>query len=127
MAYQLVRYCQDDELIYSRSVAARLAQMTLELLSLCERQGLIQARTMVGGEKGYSVADIHRLVRIRRLRDDLGLSLPGVEVVLHMRRQVLDLKAEMDELEARVARREQELVDEIRRLRSRLADPVARR
>jgi MerR family transcriptional regulator/heat shock protein HspR len=124
MAYQLVRYSQDNELIYSRSVAARLAQMTLELLSLCERQGLIRTRTMVGGEEGYSAADIHRLARIRRLRDDLDLSLPGVEVVLHMRRQVLDLRAQMDELEKRMARREQELASEIRRLHSLLADPV---
>jgi len=121
MTYQLVRYSQDDELIYSRSVAARLAQMTLDLLSLCERQGLIRTRTAVGGQEGYSVADIHRLVRIRRLRDDLGLSLPGVEVVLHMRRQVLDLQAQMDELEERMARREQELMQEIRRLRAALS------
>jgi hypothetical protein len=59
MAYQLVRYSQGRDLIYSRSVAVQLAQMTVELLSLCERQGLIQARTMPGGGEGYSVADIH--------------------------------------------------------------------
>jgi DNA-binding transcriptional MerR regulator len=98
--------------------------MTLALLSLCEREGLIQTRTMAGGVEGYSVADIQRLVRIRRLRDDLGLSLPAVEVVLHMRRQVLDLRAQMDELEARQARREQALADEIRWLRSRLAEQI---
>ena len=117
MVYQLVRYSKDDELIYSRSVAARLAQMTLERLSLCERQGLIQTRVMAGGVEGYNVADIHRLVRIRRLRDDLGLGLPAVEIVLRMRRQVLDLRAQIDEMEERMARREQELVEEIRRLR----------
>jgi DNA-binding transcriptional MerR regulator len=118
MAYQIVRYSQENELIYCRPVAAQLAQMTLELLSLCERQGLIQTRTMAGGVEGYSVADIRRLVRIRRLRDDLGLSLPAVEVVLHMRRQILDLRAQMHEMEERMARREQELVQEIRQLRS---------
>jgi DNA-binding transcriptional MerR regulator len=122
MAYQIVRYSQENELIYCRPVAAQLAQMTLELLSLCERQGLVQTRTMAGGVEGYSVADIHRLARIRRLRDDLSLSLPAVEVVLHMRRQVLDLRAQLDELEARMARREQELTNEIRRLRRRLAE-----
>ena len=127
MTYQLVRYSRENELIYSRSVAAQLAQMTMALLSLCERQGLVRTRTMAGGVEGYSVADIHRLVRIRRLRDDLGLSLPAVEVVFHMRRQVLDLRAQMDELEARMARREQELVQEIRRLRSRLAALTAHR
>ena len=82
MAYQLVRFSRENELIYSRPVAARLAQITLELLSLCERQGLIRTRTIVGGGEGYSTADIQQLVRIRRLRDDLGLSLPAVEVVL---------------------------------------------
>jgi DNA-binding transcriptional MerR regulator len=126
MAYQLVRYNQNDEWLYPRPVAAHLAQVTLELLNLCEREGMVHAQSLASGREGYGVAEIQRLVRIRRLRDDLGLSLPAVEVVLHMRRQVLDLRAELDEMEAQMARREQALRDEIRRLRGRLAEPIER-
>jgi DNA-binding transcriptional MerR regulator len=101
--------------------------MTLALLSLCEREGIIQTRTMIGGGKGYNVADIRRLVRIRRLRDDLGLDLPAVEIVLNLRQQVLDLTAQVDEMEVQMVRREQELLDEIRQLRNRLAGQVESR
>jgi len=124
MTYQLVRRSEDEKGIYTRSVAAQLSQITLELLTLCEREGVIRTRTTLGGSEGYREADIRRLVRIRRLRDDLGLGLPAIDIVLNMRQQVLDLMAQMDELQARMARREQELVQEIRRLRSRLAEPI---
>jgi hypothetical protein len=41
-----------------------------------------------------------------------------------MRQQVIDLLTEMDEIELRMAQREQELVNEINVLRRRLAEEV---
>jgi DNA-binding transcriptional MerR regulator len=77
---------------------------------------------MVGGGEGYSPADIRQLLRIRRLQEDLGLDLPAVEVVLHMRRQMLDLLAQLDDVERRKRQRERELLAEIQRLRRYLAE-----
>ena len=127
MVYRLVIRSHDDEPIYSRPVAAQLAQVSLNFLRLCERENLIQVRVMTGGREGYSVADIRRLTRIYRLREDLGLDLPCVEVVLNLRRQVLELMSQVDEMERQMARREQELMDEIRQLRRRLAKETGRR
>ena len=121
MSYKLAIRSRDDEPAYTRLVAAQMAQVSLHFLCLCEEESLIQVQGMAGGGQGYSVADIRHLVRIRRLHEDVGLDLPAVEVTLNLRRQVLDLMAQIEELERRMAQREQELLDEIGRLRRRLA------
>ena len=121
MSYKLTIRSRDDEPVYTRLVAAQLAQVSLDFLCLCEKEGLIQLQGRTGGGQGYSVADIRHLVRIYRLHEDVGLDLPAVEVTLNLRRQVLDLMAQIEELERRMAQREQELLDEIGWLRRRLA------
>lgn len=122
MTYKLIIRSRHEEPIYTRQVAAQLAQVSIELLCFCEEENLIQAQVMAGGGQGYSVADIRHLARIRRLHEDLELDLPAVEVTLSLRQRVLDLLAQLDEMERRHARREQELMDEIRQLRRRLAE-----
>lgn len=121
MTYRLVIRSRDEEPVYTRPVAAQLAQVSIEFLRLCEEENLIQVQVMAGGGQGYSVAHIRHLARIRRLHEDLELDLPAVEVVISLRRRVLDLMTQMDEVERRAAQREQELIDEIRLLRRRLA------
>ena len=49
-------------------------------------------------EEPLTEIDLVTLRRVRRLRDDLGVNLAGVEVILHMRRQIEDLQAEVDRL-----------------------------
>ena len=121
MSYKLTIRSRDDQPVYTRLVAAQLAQVSLDFLCLCEEEGLIQVQGMAGGGQGYSVAGIRHLVLIQRLHEDVGLDLPAVEVTLNLRRQVLDLMAQIEELERRMAQREQELLDEIGELRRRLA------
>lgn len=122
MARNLIIRSRRDEPIYTRSVAAELARISEEFLRACEQERLIRTRVMTGGGQGYSAADVRRLARIRRLREDLELDLPAVEVVLHMRRRVLDLLQEMDEMERYMRQREQELLAEIQQLRRHLAE-----
>ena len=122
MTYKLIIRSRHEEPIYTRQVAAQLAQVSIEFLCFCEEENLIQAQVIAGGGQGYSVADIRHLARIRRLHEDLELDLPAVEVTLRLRQRVLDLLAQLDEMERRHARREQELMDEIRQLRRRLAE-----
>ncbi len=121
MTYTLIIRSRDEEPAYTRPVAAQLAQVSIEFLYLCEEENLIQSQVMPGGGQAYSLADIRHLARIRRLREDLGLDLPAVEVVTNLRRRVLDLMAQMDEMERRAAQREQELMDQVQQLRRRLA------
>ncbi len=110
----------DDEILYEREIARQLARISADLLRQCEAEQLVQPRRRNGD--GYTAADIQELARIRRLRDDLGLNLDAIEVVLHMRRQMLDLQTELARMRQQMARREQELLAEMQALRRRLAD-----
>ncbi len=106
-------------LLFTRTVAAQLARVSLDFLERLEAEALIQPRELEGGEKGYAPEDISRLSRMRRLHDTLGLDLAGLEVVLHLRDRLTALLAQVEEMEARFARREQELLQEIEELRRR--------
>lgn len=120
--YLILRSEDEKERIYSRSMAAQLARVTLDFLEACERAELIRAGRMPGGGRGYTTADVRHLARIRRLRQDLGLDLAAVEVVLHMRERIVEMLREMEAIEAHMVRRERDLQREIQRLRRRLAE-----
>ena len=106
-------------LIFTRTVAAQLARVSLEFLDRLEAKDLMQPRELEGGGSGYTPEDIQRLSRIRRLHDTLGLDLVAVEVVLRLREQVVDMLAQMEDMEKRFNRREQDLVKELNELRRR--------
>lgn len=122
MADYLIIRSPDENRIFTRDVAARLARITLDFLEQCEREELIRAERMMGGGKGYTPAEIQEMARIRRLQDDLGLEFPAVEVVVRMRRRMVNLLAEMEMLEQQMWQREEELRYEIQRLRHQLAE-----
>lgn len=42
--------------------------------------------------------DLRELRRVRRLQD-LGINLPGIEAIIHMRQQILALRAELDRVQ----------------------------
>lgn len=106
-------------LLFTRPVAAQLARVSLEFLERLEAEALIQPRGLAGGEPGYAPEDISRMARLRRLHETLGLDLPALEVVLHLRERLASVLTQMEEMEARFARREQELLREIDELRRR--------
>jgi len=112
--------------LFTRPIASQLARITLEFLSVLEDERLIRPRAMVQGEQGYSAEDITQITRIRRLHQDLGLDLGAVEIVLNMRRQILDLLGRMEAMERRLAERERTLLAEIQDLRRRLGVKVER-
>jgi MerR family transcriptional regulator/heat shock protein HspR len=56
-----------------------------------ERLGLVSP----AGDRRWSDRDVDRVLRIRRLVDDLGVNLAGAEVILHMREQVIRLRREL--------------------------------
>lgn len=124
MAHQLIIHSGEEEPLYTRSVAARMARITLDFLRRCEREQFVQPRPLPGGGAGYTAADIRRLARVRRLRYSLGLNLPAVEVVLHLRRQVIELQTHLAQVETEMEQREQMRLREIQELRRRLAHEV---
>lgn len=124
MSNQSIISSGQDEPLYPRPVAAQLARVSLDFLRRCERENLVQPRTLPGGDVGYTAADIRRLARVRRLRYSLELDMPAVEVVLHLRRQVVELQTYLDQLELEMERREQEWLREVQELRRQLAQEL---
>ncbi len=106
-------------IIFTRTVAAQLARVSLDFLDRLEAEELLQPLELEGGDRGYTPEDIGRLCRIRRLHDTLGLDLAAVEVILRLRERVSFLLTQMEEMEGRYARREQELLRELDDLRRR--------
>ncbi|GAB4427042.1 MAG: hypothetical protein OHK0015_08510 [Chloroflexi bacterium OHK40] len=81
---------------YTIRVAAQLAGLHEQSLRLYERRGLIRPARSKGNIRRYSDADIEQIRFIKRLVDDLGVNLAGVEVIIQLRRQILDLRAELE-------------------------------
>jgi MerR family transcriptional regulator, heat shock protein HspR len=86
-----------DEPRYAISVVAARSGVRKGTLRRYEDWGLLEpARS--GRRRLYSEADIERVMRIRRLVDDLGINLAGAAAVLHLRQQVIALQREMQTL-----------------------------
>ncbi len=121
MKYKLIVRPKDDTPAYTYQTAADMARISTDFLRQLEEEELILPKWMSGGLRGFSAADLDELARIRRLREDLELDLPAVEIVLHMRQQVLGMITQIDEMEQWFTHREAELLQEIHQLRHRLA------
>lgn len=88
-----------DKPLYVISVAAELVDMHPQTLRLYERKGLIEPSRSAGKTRLYSQRDIDQLREIRRLTQELGVNLAGVEEIIKLRRK-LDLL--QDSMEGRI-------------------------
>ena len=91
---------------YMISVAAELAGLHPQTLRMYEARGLVRPARTPGGTRLYSENDVSRLKLIQRLTGEVGLNLAGVE-------HVLRLEDELRRMQARMARLERDLRDEI--------------
>ncbi len=90
-----------DRPVYVISVAAELVEMHPQTLRLYERKGLIKPRRSAGKTRLYSERDIERLREIRRLTQELGVNLAGVEEIMRLREE---LEALQNRFESEIAR-----------------------
>ncbi len=68
---------------YRRSDVARELHISVRTLRRYEAFGLVQP-VQAGGQWLYRAEDLARLRKIRRLTEDLGVNLAGVEIILHL-------------------------------------------
>lgn len=80
---------------YARSAVATRVGLHVQTIRRYEEYGLVLPHRTNGGYPLYSDQDIDELQRIRRLTNDLGVNLPGVAAILHLRRQVVSLQQEV--------------------------------
>ncbi|HLH79158.1 MAG TPA: MerR family transcriptional regulator [Chthonomonas sp.] len=91
-----------NEPVYMIGVVAELTNMHAQTIRLYERLGLIKP-VRRNKNRLYSQADVERLLQIRRLTQDMGVNLAGVEVILDLLNRLEQVTAERDALYKRAA------------------------
>jgi MerR family transcriptional regulator/heat shock protein HspR len=86
---------QDPPRYYRLSAAATLAGISDRRLRVFIRYGLIRPARFEGRQMFFGDEEIIRLRRIRRLSDDLGLNLAGIEVTLRLLDRLERVRADL--------------------------------
>jgi MerR family transcriptional regulator, heat shock protein HspR len=84
--------------VYDGKMTVTLTGVTVACLTRYERAHILTP-TRIGRRRMYRAADLARIRRASRLEHDLGINLPGVDVILR-------LTEEMSELQRRLAQYE---------------------
>ena len=104
-----------EEHVYFISVAARMLGMHPQTLRKYERLGLVQPSRTIGSMRLYSRDELARLKVIKRLVDDGGVNLAGVQRLLSVAEALQRIRALMRDqsLSARDARRLGQEMDDL--------------
>jgi MerR family transcriptional regulator/heat shock protein HspR len=89
---------------YVISIAARMLGVQTHTLRYYERIGIIEPSRSKGNIRLYSESDISYVRQLKKLMDDLGVNLAGVEVILRMGQRMNAMKRRIELLEAEVRR-----------------------
>ena len=84
--------------LYMIGVVAEMLKIHPQTLRMYEKKGLIQPGRTVGKTRMYSAEDVEEVARLVRLTRDLGVNLAGVEIILKMRRRMIEMQVEMENL-----------------------------
>ena len=82
---------------YVISIAAKMLNMQTYTLRYYEKVGIIEPRRSRGNVRLYSDRDIALLQRVRILVEDMGVNLPGVEVILRMMQRMGEMQQQLEE------------------------------
>ena len=103
--------------VYMISVAAELAGMQPQTLRIYETRGLITPKRSPKNTRLYSQEDVERLRRIQELTGELGMNLAGVERVFELEAEIERMRRRMRNLERHALRVQEELQNEVERVR----------
>ena len=87
--------------------AARLG-CSLDFIEALEREGLIDVKRTLDDVPVISAAGVERVRFITFLTEELEVNLPGAEVILHMREDMIAMQRQFEEIL-------ESLVDEVKR------------
>lgn len=88
--------------LYTIGVVADMLKVHPQTLRVYERKGLLRPGRTEGRTRIYSQEDVEELARVLRLTRDLGVNLAGVEIILRMRRRMVELQKQIEDLLAYV-------------------------
>ena len=88
--------------LYMIGVVAEMLKVHPQTLRFYEKKGLIQPSRTEGRTRMYSADDVEDIARLLRLTRDLGVNLAGAEIVIKMRRRMVDMQKQIEDLLAYV-------------------------
>lgn len=88
--------------LYMIGVVAEMLKVHPQTLRLYEKKGLIRPSRTEGKTRMYSPEDVEEIARLLRLTRDLGVNLAGIEIILKMRRRMVEMQKQIEELLAYV-------------------------
>src|SRR5213595_3001401 len=112
--------------VYMISVAAELAGMHPQTLRIYEARGLVTPKRSAGKTRLYSQEDVDRLRRIQELTSEMGMNLAGVEKVFELEAELEKMRARMARLQAKTDELEQEMADELERVKKSFRAEIVR-
>ena len=84
--------------LYMIGVVADMLNVHPQTLRFYEKKGLVRPSRTVGRTRMYSAEDVDELARLLRLTRDLGVNLAGIEVILKMRRRMIEMQKQIEDL-----------------------------
>jgi len=84
--------------LYMIGVVADMLKIHPQTLRTYEKKGLIRPSRTVGRTRMYSPEDVEEIALVTRLTRDLGANLAGIEIILKMRRRMVDMQAQIEDL-----------------------------
>ena len=84
--------------LYMIGVVADMLNVHPQTLRFYEKKGLVRPNRTVGRTRMYSTEDVDELARLLRLTRDLGVNLAGIEVIIKMRRRMIEMQKQIEDL-----------------------------
>ena len=84
--------------LYMIGVVAEMLGVHPQTLRFYEKKGLLRPSRTEGRTRMYSAEDVEELARLLRLTRDLGVNLAGVEIIIRMRRRMVDMQKQIEDL-----------------------------
>jgi MerR family transcriptional regulator, heat shock protein HspR len=84
--------------LYMIGVVADMLKIHPQTLRFYEKKGLVRPSRTVGRTRMYSAEDVEEIARLLRLTRDMGVNLAGAEIIVKMRRRMMDMQRQIEEL-----------------------------
>src|SRR5262245_13818735 len=86
--------------LYMIRVVAEMVGVHPQTLRFYEKKGFLRPSRTEGRTRMYSAEDVDELARVLRLTRDLGVNLAGVEIIIKMRRRMIEMQKQIEDLAA---------------------------
>jgi MerR family transcriptional regulator/heat shock protein HspR len=83
---------------YMIGVVAEMLKVHPQTLRFYEKKGLVRPGRTEGQTRMYSEEDLEEIARLLRLTRDLGVNLAGVEIIIKMRRRMVEMQRQIEDL-----------------------------